>query len=117
MTIRITSKKNGFRRCGIEHPDQTVVHPDGTFTPEQIKQLKAEPMLIVEEVPENKPGNDNPTNNPVAGLNAELAIEAINTRLLVPELQMVLNYDKRVTVTKAAQTRIDELMQQSNPPG
>jgi hypothetical protein len=32
-----------------------VIHPDGTFTPDQIAILKAEPMLIVEEIPDEKP--------------------------------------------------------------
>lgn len=53
--IKIISKKDGFRRCGIAHPAASVIHPDGTFTAEQIKVLKTEPMLIVEEVKEPKP--------------------------------------------------------------
>lgn len=50
--LRITSKSNGFRRCGIAHPDTPVVHSRDAFTPEQVEILKAEPMLIVEELPE-----------------------------------------------------------------
>lgn len=52
MAIKIISKRAGFRRCGIEHPDKPVIHPAGTFTEEQLAQLEAEPMLIVEEVPD-----------------------------------------------------------------
>lgn len=52
MAIKIISKRAGFRRCGIEHPDTPVIYPNDRFTPEQLKQLKAEPMLIVEEIPD-----------------------------------------------------------------
>lgn len=50
--IRITSKRDGFRRCGIEHPARPTCYPDGFFTAEQLARLKAEPMLVVEEVAE-----------------------------------------------------------------
>lgn len=51
MPLRITSKRAGFRRAGTAHPAATTVYPDGRFTPEQVEALKAEPMLIVEEIP------------------------------------------------------------------
>ncbi|SFI90233.1 HI1506-related protein [Brevibacillus centrosporus] len=47
--IAITSKANGFRRAGIQHPAQRVVYPADRFTDLQLKLLKDEPMLIVEE--------------------------------------------------------------------
>jgi hypothetical protein len=65
LPIRITSKRNGFRRCGIEHPDKPVTYPDKKFSPEQLKMLKEEPMLIVEEVEKNaKPGGKESDNDP-----------------------------------------------------
>jgi len=45
----ITSKKDGFRRCGVAHPAVATEHKDDTFTKEQLKVLKAEPMLTVVE--------------------------------------------------------------------
>ncbi len=54
MPIRITSKKDGFRRCGISHPASSVEHPDEQFSKEEIKVLKTEPMLVVEEFKETK---------------------------------------------------------------
>ncbi len=52
MQLKIEAKrKNGIRRCGVHHPATAVVHPDGKFTAAQVKDLKAEPMLIVTEVP------------------------------------------------------------------
>ena len=56
--IRIQSKKEGFRRCGIAHPAASTDYKDDFFTDEQLAQLKAEPMLFVLEVPnppEEKP--------------------------------------------------------------
>lgn len=52
--IRITSKKDGFRRAGVAHVG-TKLWPDGKFTPEQLAVLKAEPNLIVDEVAEEAP--------------------------------------------------------------
>ncbi|MDL2320767.1 hypothetical protein LJC47_00255 [Desulfosarcina sp. OttesenSCG-928-B08] len=46
--IRITSKKEGFRRAGVAHSRTPKEYPDEAFTAEQLKQLKAEPMLVVE---------------------------------------------------------------------
>ncbi|HBV4538956.1 TPA: hypothetical protein MDY69_000547 [Klebsiella pneumoniae] len=45
--ITITSKRNGFRRCGVAHRDVPVTWPDGSFTDEQIAILRAEPALVV----------------------------------------------------------------------
>ncbi len=50
--IRIRSKKAGFRRCGIAHPEKATEYPDERFTKDQLKVLKAEPMLIIEELPD-----------------------------------------------------------------
>lgn len=51
MPVIITSKQDGFRRCGMAHPANAVEHADGTFTAEQLAALKAEPMLVVQEIP------------------------------------------------------------------
>jgi hypothetical protein len=50
--IIITAKKDGFRRCGLAHSARPVEHQDGVFTPEQLAELQAEPMLVVEIVAE-----------------------------------------------------------------
>ena len=49
--IRITAKKDGFRRAGRVHSG-TRDYPDGVFTPREVAALKAEPLLVVEEIPE-----------------------------------------------------------------
>ncbi|MFZ4221393.1 HI1506-related protein [Enterobacter ludwigii] len=48
MPVRITSKSEGFRRCGVDHTCKPTTWPDDKFTPAQLKQLQAEPMLIVD---------------------------------------------------------------------
>lgn len=50
--IRIRSKREGFRRCGVAHTETPKDYADDKFTKEQIKVLKAEPMLFVEELPD-----------------------------------------------------------------
>lgn len=51
--LRIVARREGFRRAGIAHPGHPVDHPIDRFTPEQIEQLRAEPMLVVVEVDES----------------------------------------------------------------
>jgi hypothetical protein len=48
--IIITAKKDGFRRCGVAHSAKPVEHQDDAFTPEQLAELRADPMLVVEIV-------------------------------------------------------------------
>lgn len=50
--IVINSKKDGFRRGGHAHPAEPKQYPDGHFTGEQLAQIKAEPMLVVQEIPD-----------------------------------------------------------------
>jgi hypothetical protein len=45
--IIITSKREGFRRCGVTHSKGAVEYADGHWTEKQLKALKAEPMLVV----------------------------------------------------------------------
>lgn len=47
--IRITAKKDGFRRAGMAHAGTREYH-DGAFTAEVLAVLRAEPMLVVEEI-------------------------------------------------------------------
>jgi len=54
--LKITAKRDGFRRGGIAHVG-TVEHPVKNFSKEQLAQILAEPMLVVEEFdePDAKP--------------------------------------------------------------
>ncbi|MDI1278068.1 HI1506-related protein [Methylobacter sp.] len=46
--IRITAYKNGFRRCGMAHASGPIDYADDRFSAEQLKELLAEPMLVVQ---------------------------------------------------------------------
>jgi len=48
--LRITARRDGFRRAGIEHGASPVDHPLASLSKAQIAQLKAEPALVVVEV-------------------------------------------------------------------
>ena len=45
--IKITSKKDGFRRCGVAHPKGPTEYKDDRFDKNELAVLKAEPMLVV----------------------------------------------------------------------
>ncbi|EBN8660170.1 hypothetical protein C2392_01345 [Salmonella enterica] len=53
--IYITSKRDGFWRCGVSHSEATTAYPDDRFTPDELARLEAEPMLIVSR---DAPGDD-----------------------------------------------------------
>lgn len=50
--IRITAKQDGFRRAGMAHTKEPKEYPDDKFSKEQLAALKAEPMLVVEILPD-----------------------------------------------------------------
>lgn len=47
--ICIASSQEGFRRCGIAHAKEPKYYPDGFFNQEQLKSLRAEPKLVIQE--------------------------------------------------------------------
>lgn len=53
--IKIASKREGFRRCGIAHSVTPTEYSDDAFTPAQRALLEAEPMLIVTITHQVKP--------------------------------------------------------------
>lgn len=52
MPIRIISSQDNFRRCGIAHSVNPTEYPDDRFTEDELKELKAEPKLVVHIVKE-----------------------------------------------------------------
>lgn len=54
--IRIISKQDGFRRCGIAHPAAVTDYPDDRFSDDELAILKNEPMLIVQVLPDMETG-------------------------------------------------------------
>ena len=67
MAIRIISKKDGFRRCGMAHSADPQVYPDDKFTDKELEILKAEPMLTVESVRDEDEGAKKTTDGSPAG--------------------------------------------------
>jgi hypothetical protein len=50
--IRITSKVDGYRRCGVLHPARPTEYPDDRFSAEELAVLQADPLLTVEVEPD-----------------------------------------------------------------
>ncbi|MGV2111891.1 hypothetical protein ACQZ46_11495 [Agrobacterium salinitolerans] len=48
--VRVTSKRDGFRRGGIAHSSRPVDYRPGQLSPEQLESILAEPLLTVEVV-------------------------------------------------------------------
>jgi len=57
--IRITSKRDGFWRAGVQHSSTPREYPDDAFTDRELALLRAEPMLTVERIGEGRTGEDN----------------------------------------------------------
>ncbi|TNI12704.1 HI1506-related protein [Aeromonas veronii] len=111
MVIDITAKREGFRRAGIAHSETTKTYPVSRFTPAQLEQLKAEPMLIV-AVRRNGDAPEQPSelaalNAKVLELEADIGIltkqqtEALAqvenlTRALAKEGEIVLHQDAQL---------------------
>ena len=53
--IVITSKREGFRRCGVAHAARPVEWPDDRWTDAELARLQAETMLTVELVEDPEP--------------------------------------------------------------
>ncbi len=95
--IRITSKQEGFRRAGMAHTVSPREYPNDKFSPDQLKALKAEPMLLVAEIPDQPAGNDggddlNKMTNPqlieaILELDPEARTNGLNKAALIGMLQ------------------------------
>lgn len=55
--IRITSKVDGFRRCGVAHSKAATEYADDRFSKAELKELQGEPMLTVEIVEDKGKGS------------------------------------------------------------
>lgn len=58
--IRITAKRDGFRRCGVNHFAVPTEYPSDFFTEGELAVLKGEPMLVVEELEDPAPEKSDP---------------------------------------------------------
>lgn len=92
--IRVKSKKEGFRRCGVAHSRQPVEYPNDHFSEDELKILRAESMLVVEDV------GDAP-----ARLNASDTIALVKSATTVETLDGLQSGEERVGVLAAIAVR------------
>jgi hypothetical protein len=85
--IRIISRKEGFCRCGVKHSENPVSYPNNYFTSEQLKQLKTEPMLIVDVFPD--PSSKYLTDDHITLM-----------KKVAPEIRLIDKSIKRIGVSK-----------------
>lgn len=107
--IRITSKADGFRRCGVAHPSTATDHPNKAFTAEQLQILQAEPMLMVQIMPdESSQGSQSGSgkNYPMNSSDTQAKIKAAAT---LEEVEELSKDDDRKGVMDAAEKRRKEL--------
>ena len=105
--ITITAKRNGFMRCGVAHKDTPVTWRDGAFTDAQIRELKAEPMLVVYDGAKAVTGNQDDALVQLQAKNDELQEQVTS---LTSELVTQQNYVTNLTADKTAlQATIDTL--------
>jgi hypothetical protein len=98
--VRITSLQEGFRRCGVAHPAGATDYPDDRFTKAELAILKAEPVLLVEELsdPSDKSQkSDKP-------LNVQETVALVNTAT-VEELDKLAEGETRKGVLDAIEKR------------
>ena len=100
--IIITSKKEGFRRCGVAHPADATEYPDGFFAPEQIKALREEPMLVVLEAEEDEAEL---TNKPTPAADMIALVKQAGKE----DLDKLAEGERRKTVLEAIEARRKEL--------
>lgn len=98
MTIGISSRQEGFRRCGIAHSVSRTEYADDHFSKEQLASLKAEPMLVV-EVMKTEPARPN----------ANEAISMVKEIADLAALEILATGEDRKTVLAAIDVRRKEL--------
>ena len=74
--IRILSRVDGFRRCGVAHSKAATEYADDRFSKAELKELQAEPMLTVEIV-EDKGGKTTPAEK-AAQIQAAATVEELD---------------------------------------
>lgn len=99
--IKIISKKDGFRRCGVAHTEAPTEYPDDAFSDDQLEILMGEPMLVVEVV-----GDVSVVPN---GLNAKETIKLVQEASDMESLDVLGEDEDRKTVLEAIDAKRAEL--------
>ncbi|HHH0899075.1 TPA: HI1506-related protein [Yersinia enterocolitica] len=119
MPIQITAKRDGFRRCGMAHSDKTQTYADGHFSPSELAELTAEPMLVVTHVPDGQLENTDRNEELKQALDQVLEIQssmitlqARNQELEAGLLQLSEDADVLKSANEHANTTIaDQLLE------
>jgi hypothetical protein len=70
-TLIITARPDeGFRRGGLHHPPHPVEHPPGTLSDAELAAIRAEPRLVVVEIPPPQDGAVEAQADPAANKDA-----------------------------------------------
>lgn len=99
----ITSKKEGFRCCGVAHPATPTEHADDRFNEKELAALRAEPMLMVLNADEAKAELINKQ------IPAADKIAFLSKIEILEELEKVAEGETRKTVLEAIKARRKEL--------
>lgn len=103
--IRIASKKEGFRRCGVEHPAAAKDYPDDRFSKKELEILKAEPMLVVVEGLPDPEGKTNAPDRP----NVAESVKRVKATASLEELEELAKGEDRKGVLDAIEAKRTEL--------
>ncbi|MGL3099466.1 HI1506-related protein [Enterobacter asburiae] len=106
--IDITAKRDGFRRAGMVHSEQTQTYPLSQFTKEQIRLLQEEPMLVV--AIRNKDDNSGQSAVTVAELNQKiLNLEGDLQILVTQEADARKQLTEQAAELESARLKLTEL--------
>lgn len=64
--IRIISRRDGFRRCGVAHPETPTFHDLDRFSQGELELLTTDPMLVVDVVDVDDDGHAEVVASPLA---------------------------------------------------
>lgn len=114
--IRITAKKDGFRRGGVAHPGTATEYRDDRFSKEELESLMKEPMLVVEVIKGESAVTPavKPNNNLTARPNVAATIELLKAAKSTEEIDKFLEGEDRAGVLKEVEAIRSALQ---GPPG
>jgi Mu-like prophage FluMu N-terminal domain len=109
--IKIISKKDGFRRCGVAHTEAPTEYPDDAFSDDQLEILMGEPMLVVEiaGVVCDPSFFSISTSTVPNGLNAKETIKLVQEASDISSLDVLGKDEERKTVLEAIEQKRAEL--------
>ncbi len=91
--IRIRSKTEGFRRCGVAFSAAWKNYEDGAFTPEELEILEGEPMLQVQtgEEAEDSGGSSGLTCKKLTAILARMGVDVPKPPVKKADLEALLD--------------------------